>query len=75
MPVSVACSKVIDVLPFDALRLPKALSLMFKTLSGAVSPIPTLPDESIVILVFVPIAVVPILNLSLSPSSTPIVNV
>ena len=33
-----------------------------------------LPELSIVSLVFVPIAVVPILNLSLSPSSTPIVK-
>jgi hypothetical protein len=41
---------------------------------GVVVPIHTLPLASIVNLVSVPIAVVPILNLSLSPSSTHIVN-
>ena len=47
MPVSVACSKVNEVLPLDADRPDKALSCTCKTLSGVklLEETPTLPPK------------------------------
>ena len=61
---------ILSVLPELILISPETSSVC----AGELLPIPTFPLESMVNLVFVSIAVVPILNLLLSLLSTPTVN-